>query len=264
MPEGDTLFRSATTLRARLVGKKVLRWESTIASIARARLVGHVIERVESIGKNLFIVFDDHRSLHTHMRMTGSWHVYPQNMDSRKLPGSARVLIEVEGCIAVCFSAPTIRLLSDAEVDREVRTLGPDILGPGFDAAEAASRVVAQGQRPIGEVIMDQSVVAGIGNIDKSESLYIARIDPFVGSAALGLERARTLLAHARRIMQRNLAPGSGMRTTRLGAGGRQWVYKRSGELCFTCGGRIRMLRQGAQKRSTYYCPTCQKVALAK
>ncbi|MGH7285891.1 MAG: zinc finger domain-containing protein, partial [Polyangiaceae bacterium] len=141
---------------------------------------------------------------------------------------------------------------------------GPDILAPGFDAGEAASGLVARGERPIGEVVMDQTVIAGIGNIYKSESLYIARIDPFASTEALGVERVRTLLAHARRIMQRNLASGSSMRTTRIGAGGRLWVYKRSSEPCFTCGDRIRMLRQGMQKRSTYYCPTCQKVALAK
>ena len=264
VPEGDTILRSATTLRARLVGKEVLRWESTLPAIARAKMVGRTVERIESVGKNLFIVFDDRRSLHTHMRMTGSWHVYPQNIDPRTLPGSARVLIEVEGCVAVCFSAPVIRLLSDAEVDREVKTLGPDILGSGFDADDAARRIVAQGERPIGEVVMDQGVIAGIGNIYKSESLYIARIDPFAACATLGLDRVRALVLHARRIMRRNIAPGSGMRTTRIGAGGRHWVYRRSGEPCFTCGDRIRMLRQGVQKRSTYYCPRCQKVTLTK
>ena len=264
MPEGDTILRSATTLRARLVGKKVLRWESTLPAIARARMVGRMVERVEAVGKNLFIMFDDRRSLHTHMRMTGSWHVYPQSIDVRKLPGSARILIEVDGCIAVCFSAPVIRLLSDAEVDREVKTLGPDILSPEFEPDEAAHRIVAEKDRPIGEVVMDQSVIAGIGNVYKSESLYIARIDPFASCAALGFDRVRALVGHARRIMKRNVAPGSGMRTTRIGAGGRHWVYRRSGEPCFTCGDRIRMLRQGAQKRSTYYCPRCQKVTVAK
>lgn len=263
MPEGDTILRAATTLGARLSGKKVLRFASTLPQLSHAGLVGRTIRAVQAVGKNLFIVFDDGRSLHTHMRMTGSWHVYPQTVEPRKLAGTARVMLEVDGCVAICFSAPIVRLLSDAQVAREVATLGPDILAESFDAGETARRVVAAGERPIGEVVMDQTVVAGIGNIYKSESLYVARIDPFLAAGALGIDKARALLGHARRLMQRNLTPGAGMRTTRLGAGGRLWVYKRSGEPCFTCGERIRMRRQGVGKRSTYYCPSCQKVNVA-
>jgi endonuclease-8 len=260
MPEGDTIFRAAVSLNARLAGKEILRWSSTVPSLMSAHMLGRTIVRVDAVGKNLFIVFDDGRALHTHMRMTGSWHIYPQTTEPRNFPGNARVTIEVEGCVAVCFSAPVVRMLSGPEVRREVGSLGPDVLATSFEANEAARRVIAAGKRPIGETIMDQSIVAGIGNVYKSELLFITKIDPFSESGALDLDAARKLMTEARRLMLRNTAPGSGMRTTRLGAGGRYWVYKRSGEQCRKCGEAIRMRRQGVGQRSTYYCRICQNV----
>ncbi len=223
-------------------------------------MMGRTIVRVDAVGKNLFIVFDDGRALHTHMRMHGSWHIYPQTTSARNFPGTAKVVIEVEGCVAVCFAAPVVRMLSGADVQREVSSLGPDMLASSFDAAEAARRVLAAGERPIGDTIMDQSIVAGIGNVYKSEVLFITKIDPFGESGAIAIEHARKLMTEARRLMLRNIAPGSRTRTTRLGPGGPVWVYKRSGEPCLTCGERIRMRRQGIGKRSTYYCPSCQNV----
>lgn len=260
MPEGDTIYRTAATLTARLVGKQILRWSSTVPSLLRAHMEGHTIVRIDAVGKNLFVVFDDGRALHTHMRMHGSWHIYPQTVSPRNFPGTAKVIIEVEGCVAVCFSAPVVRMLSGPEVKREVDSLGPDVLGASFEANEAARRVIAAGDRPIGDTIMDQSIVAGIGNVYKSEILFIVKIDPFEASSVLGLDRARKLMTEARRLMLRNVGPGSGRRVTRLGPGGPVWVYKRSGEACLKCGERIRMRRQGIGKRSTYYCPVCQNV----
>jgi endonuclease-8 len=259
MPEGDTIFRAAATLHARLAGKQVIRWTSPLPALINPHVVGLTIVRVEAVGKNLFIVFEDGRALHTHMRMHGSWHIYPQSTEPRNFPGTARVTIEVEGCVAVCFAAPVVRMLSGPQVVREVEALGPDLLAPDFEVGGAAKRILAAGERPIGDTIMDQRVVAGIGNVYKSEVLFIMKLDPFAASESLGLEKARALMTEARRLMKRNLAPGSGMRTTRLGAGGRHWVYKRSGEPCLTCGERIRMRRQGVGQRSTYYCPSCQK-----
>jgi endonuclease-8 len=260
MPEGDTIFRMAVTLNGRLAGKEVLRWSSTVPSLLRAHMLGHTIVRVDAVGKNLFIVFDDGRALHTHMRMSGSWHIYPQTTSPRNFPGTARVVIEVEGCVAVCFAAPVVRMLSGADVKREVQSLGPDVLAAAFDTNEAARRVLAAGERHIGDAIMDQTILAGVGNVYKSELLFLTKVDPFSPSANLGVVKARNLVGEARRLMLRNIAPGSTMRTTRIGEGGRVWVYKRSGEPCFACGERIRMRRQGVGKRSTYYCPSCQNV----
>ncbi|MEO8875880.1 MAG: DNA-formamidopyrimidine glycosylase family protein [Polyangiaceae bacterium] len=264
MPEGDTILRAATTLHARLAGKQVLRWSSPLPALVNVKVLGLTIARVEAVGKNLFIVFEDGRALHSHMRMSGSWHVYPQTTSPRNFPGTARALIEVAGCVAVCFNAPVVRMLSGAQVQREVAALGPDILSPSFDVIEAARRILAAGERPVGDAIMDQSILSGIGNIYKSESLFVAKLDPFSASNAIGLEKLRVLVTQARRLMQRNLLPGSGMRTTRIGSGSKVWVYKRNGERCFTCGERIRMRRQGVGQRSTYYCPSCQKIGTAE
>jgi len=258
MPEGDTILRAATTLHARLAGRPVLRWSSPLPALINVHVLGQKILRVDAVGKNLFIVFEDGRALHSHMRMSGSWHVYPQTTSPRSFPGTARVMIEVEGCVAVCFNAPVVRMLSSAQVQREVAALGPDILSPTFDVIDAARRILAAGDRPVGDAIMDQSILAGIGNIYKSESLFVTKLDPFASSASLGLEKLRALVTQARRLMHRNLSPSTGMRTTRLGSGSRVWVYKRSGEPCLTCGERIRMRRQGVGQRSTYYCPACQ------
>ncbi len=260
MPEGDTIHRAAVTLRARLGGKKIIGWSSPLPQLARANLVGRTIVKVEAFGKNLFMVLDDGRSIHSHMRMKGSWHVYPRSERRRALAPTARATIEVEDCVAICFSAPIVRVLSGAEAARAVEALGPDLLATDFDLGAATERLLAQGARPIGEVVMDQEVVAGIGNIYKSECLYVARINPFVSAWLLGKDKTRELLALARRLMQRNLSPGTPMRTTRIGGSSRVWVYKRSGEPCFTCGAKIRMKRQGAMNRSTYYCPSCQNV----
>jgi endonuclease-8 len=260
MPEGDTIFRAAATLSARLVGREILRWSSTVPSLLRSHMLGRKIVRVDAVGKNLFIVFDDGRALHTHMRMHGSWHIYPQTVSPRNFPGTAKVIIEVDGCVAVCFSAPVVRMLSGPEVQREVDSLGPDVLAPSFEVGEAVRRVIAAGERPIGDTIMDQSIVAGIGNVYKSEVLFITKIDPFEESGAIGIEAARKLMNEARRLMLRNVGPGSRGRVTRLGPGGPVWVYKRSGAPCLKCGERIRMRRQGVGRRSTYYCPVCQNV----
>ena len=260
MPEGDTIHRAAATLRARLGGKKILAWSSPLPQLARANLVGHTITKIEAVGKNLFMVLDDGRVVHSHMRMKGSWHVYPPSERGRARTPSARATIEVEGCVAICFSAPVVRILSGADALREQETLGPDLLAAEFDVGGAAERVLARGKQPIGEVVMDQGVVAGIGNIYKSECLYIARINPFAGAASIGAEKANELMVLARRLMKRNLSPGIPMRTTRVGGSSRVWVYKRSGEACFTCGTKIRMKRQGEMNRSTYYCPACQNV----
>ena len=259
MPEGDTIFRTAATLHARLAGRQVLRWSSPLPALMNVKVLGLTIVRVEAVGKNLFIIFEDGRALHSHMRMHGSWHIYPQTVSPRNFPGTARVMIEVEGCVAVCFSAPVVRMLSGPQVIREVEALGPDVLAPTFDVGEAAKRILAAGDRPIGVAIMDQKILAGVGNVYKSEILFLSKLDPFAASSSLGMEKARALMTQTRKLMQRNIVPGSGARTTRIGAGGRVWVYKRSGEPCFTCGERIRMRRQGIGQRSTYYCPSCQK-----
>jgi endonuclease-8 len=263
MPEGDTIFRAARTLAHRLEGKKVLRFQSTVPALATARLEGAFVARVESHGKNLDVCFDDGRVLTTHMRMNGSWHVYRPG-ERWYLPSHrARAVIEVSDCVAVCFSAPVVELHASAArlAQRRTGRVGPDILAHGFDAGAAAESLLSKPGLPIGEALLDQSLTSGIGNVYKSEALFLERLSPFVATNEIPCERLVALMQRAKTLLEANVAPGSGARTTRGISPGpiRHWVYRRSAEPCLVCGAAIRMRRQGLSLRSTYYCPTCQE-----
>src|SRR6478735_2217328 len=171
MPEGDTLFRTAAGLRPYLVGRTV-----TAARTAGpgpvpqvARIVGHQITAVESLGKNLLIRFDGGLEIRTHLRMNGSWHRYRPGERWRRPPGRARLVLEVDGAVAVCFDAPVVELFeSRAEpLHPALSTLGPDLLKPDFDAAEAHRRLRSPERRAlaIGAALLDQQAMAGLGNI---------------------------------------------------------------------------------------------------
>ncbi len=261
MPEGDTLFRIARTLTQALVGRPLTAVDSTVPAIAAADLVGRTTVEVEAQGKNLLIRLDDGRSIYSHLRMTGSWHVSRPGEAWQKPRSGARLVLTTRDILAVCFHAPVIELLAPGGEQRHrvLTQLGPDILAPGFDITAAAGRL--DDPRPIGEVVMDQRVVAGIGNVYKSELLFLLRIDPWTPGAALDLSQRTALMAEALKLMQQNLAPGPGTRITRNALGGpRKWVYGRGGEPCLVCGATIDMRRQGAAGRSTYFCPRCQNV----
>ncbi|MEO7095447.1 MAG: DNA-formamidopyrimidine glycosylase family protein [Polyangiales bacterium] len=261
MPEGDTIHRTATALAAVLVGRVVARLASNIPVVSHARLVGHTITGVDAHGKNLFIRFDDGRVLHSHMQMTGSWHLYQPGERWKRPAYLARCVIEVEAAVAVCFSAPVLRVLTAPALARDDRltALGPDILGETFDEGEAMARIHSSPGRQIGDAILEQRFVAGIGNIYKSESLFVARLDPFVTVATLGDEPLKKVLAAARKLMRANLRTVVRTTTSAGAASGRYWVYGRSRRPCRRCGTRIQMRRQGKAARSTYWCPRCQQ-----
>lgn len=271
MPEGDTIFRTAEVLRAALAGKVVTALRSPLPALAEAGLPGRRVTAVEPRGKHLLIRFDDGRVLHTHMRMTGSWHVYRPAERWRKPERQARVAIEVEGrpgeagaagesLVAVCFNAPVVQLLTarGAARDRTLATLGPDLLAPDFDPVAARQGLRRHDDRPIGEALMAQQALAGIGNIYKSETLFLCGLNPFAPVAALSDADLDALVAKARALLSANLS-GAPRRTVPLGRGaGRLWVYGRGGEPCRRCGAAVRMRRQGEAARSTYWCPSCQ------
>jgi endonuclease-8 len=260
VPEGDTIFRTAEVLRAALAGKVVTGLRSPLPALAEAGLPGRRVTAVEPRGKHLLIRFDDGRVLHTHMRMTGSWHVYRPAERWRKPGRQARVALEVEGFVAVCFNAPVVQLLTarGAARDRALTTLGPDLLAPDFDPVAARQGLRRHDDRPIGEALLAQQALAGIGNIYKSETLFLCGVNPFAPVAALSDADLDALVAKARALMSANLS-GAPRRTVPLGRGaGRLWVYGRSGEPCRRCGATVRMRRQGEAARSTYWCPSCQ------
>ena len=259
MPEGDTILRAARALGASLRGKRVLSFESTLPRLAEAGLAGRRVEAVEARGKNLLVRFDDGRALRTHMRMTGSWHLYSPGERWKKPAWLARVVLATEDAIAVCFNAPVVELLSARQLARHesLRRLGPDVLAEGFDVEEAVRRIAASGDRPIGEVLILQSALAGVGNIYKSETLFLCGVDPFAPVAAFSEKDIARVVAKARELMSANL-DGTPRKTRRTLDGASYWVYARSGKACFRCATRIRMRRQGDAGRSTYWCLGCQ------
>lgn len=280
VPEGDTLFRLAAILRPALVGKKVLnlRLPREELGVGR-RVVGHVVTVVEAHGKNLLIHFDEGTVLHTHLRMNGVWHLYPAGQKWRRSEANAVVILEVESHTAVCYQAPVVRLLRAKALAHDPRlgALGPDVLRDDFDEDEAVRRLRRRDAQPLGVAIMDQQALAGVGNVFKSEILFIAKLDPFALVSSFSDEELRRVVQLSVKLLGRNVrhhrepaqvdarwpAYRFSRRVTResLGQGtGLVYVYGRSRKLCTVCGDTVRMARQGTMMRSTYYCPTCQNV----
>jgi endonuclease-8 len=261
MPEGDTLHRTARTLAPVLVGKVIVRVASPLPALSRCALAGRRFESIEAVGKHLVMRFDDGRVLRSHMRMTGSWHLYKPGDRWRYAGHRARIVLEVEGAVAVCFDAPVVELTSAGAAAEALAGLGPDLLGETFDADEGRRRLRALGELAIGEAVMSQRAVAGIGNIFKSETLFATKVNPFALVRDLPDETLDLILKMARRLLKRSVASTSGRRQFRSPTrGDGHAVYMRRGRPCFTCGGAIAMRRQGAPPRSTYFCPRCQRV----
>jgi endonuclease-8 len=273
MPEGDTLFRTAAGLRPYLVGRTVIaaRTGGPGAVPQVARIVGREITAVEALGKNLLIRFDDGLEIRTHLRMNGSWHRYRPGERWRRPPGRARLVLEVPGAIAVCFDAPVVELFETrAEpVHHTLGQLGPDLLDPKFDPKEAHRRVRApeRAQQEIGDVMLDQRAMAGVGNVYKSEVLFLEKVDPFAPVSSIDDDSIDRIIETSRRLLVDNTRPGGPAgRTTTLDpktgaklAPSRLWVYDRAGRPCHRCGTILESAPQGAElPRTTYWCPSCQ------
>ncbi|HMJ14180.1 MAG TPA: DNA-formamidopyrimidine glycosylase family protein [Polyangiaceae bacterium] len=261
MPEGDTIFRTARTLDKALAQRRVLNARSSVARVRAGSLIGAEVRRVEARGKHLLIHFEDGRALHSHMGMHGSWHIYRPGERWQRSPAQGRCVLETDEFIAVCFGAPTLELLSRSALlqHERLRGLGPDVIESENPGA-GIERLRQHGELPIGEALMQQSIVAGIGNVYKSEVLFLCAVSPFSAVSELSEATLERLLDTAQRLLRRNLS-GSARRTRHaLGDADRYWVYRRSGSACHRCATTIRMRRQGAAARSTYYCPTCQAV----
>jgi endonuclease-8 len=263
VPEGDTIFRVARTLKGALAGKTVVRVSSSLPAVTAAarrfRLVGQSVAAVEPRGKHLLMRFSGGSVLHTHMRMTGSWHLYPTGTTWRRPAWMARAVLETAEVQAVCFAAPVVELLSPREAARHpsLASLGQDVLAADFDAARTRAALRARGRAEIAVALLDQTALAGIGNVYKSEVLFLCGVNPFARVETLADETLDRLVGTARAQMQRNLGPG-GRRTTSALANDRYWVYRWGGRPCRHCGTTVRRRLQGEQARSTYWCPRCQ------
>jgi len=255
MPEGDTIHRSAARLRAALVGK-VVRRVRVARSQGEPPRVGVKIAAVEAVGKHLLVRFDDGLTLQTHMRMSGSWHLYRPGERWQRPAPTARVVIEVDDWVAVCFLAPVVRTYREGSGPTPVDHLGVDLCRADVDVDVAVQRALtfAGPDSEIANVLLDQRIASGIGNVYKSETLFAFRVNPFTARRELDDATLRSLFATAARLLQANL---EGTHRATLATGGLA-VYGRARRPCRICGTLIERRPQGEQMRVTYWCPRCQ------
>ena len=265
MPEGDTIFRTAEVLRAALVGRRITAARAQPGPGLRrvpdlSRVIGAMVSTVEARGKHLLIGFDNGLTLRTHLRMKGSWHRYRPGERWRLPMRQATAVLETAEAVAVLFNAPTVELLTDADLrrSRPLRELGPDLLSGSFDADEALGRLRERDAEELGNALLDQRAVAGIGNVYKSEVAFLERMDPWAPVRTFGDEQLLGALRTARRLLQANTRGGARVTTGSRSPGAGLWVYGRSGRPCRRCGTLIRGARQGDFARLTYWCPRCQ------
>lgn len=278
MPEGDTIYRAARALGKALTGKVVTGFETNLAPIARVNddspVVGRVVEKVESRGKWCLLFFSGDLILVTHMLMSGSWHIYRTGEKWWMGRSRMRVAVQVEGWQAVAFNVPIVEFHTARSLERssQVPKLGPDLLSDEFTVEGGIARMEAYGaEHPEAElavVLLNQRVIAGLGNVYKSEVAFAAGVNPFRAMRTITAREREVMVDKSQQWMKANVLDGSGegivtysgnRRTTHsMRREDRLWVYGRQGQECRRCGATVMMRKQGEQARSTYWCPSCQ------
>jgi endonuclease VIII len=251
LAEGDTILRAAQRIGAALGEKEVAVAAPNPRGRAAGieRLDGATLERVDAHGKHLLLRFGD-LVLHSHLGMSGSWHVYRQGDRWRKPAGAAWVVLRGDEAEAVQFGGPTLRILRAEALRRDpvLARLGPDVLAEDFDAETVARSLRVAPDRTLGDALLDQSLVAGIGNIFKSEACFAARVDPWRPVGKLSTEQLQRALQAAHDLMRDAVERGRQPRA----------VYRRAGQPCTDCRTPIASRGQGDANRTTYWCPNCQ------
>jgi endonuclease VIII len=276
MPEGDTIFRTARSLGRALVGRPITGFRSNYPLLTRFHddtpLTGQQVERVESRGKWVLIYFSGGGILVTHMLMNGSWHIYRPGERWRQPAVNMRIVLETSDYHAVAFRVPLAQMHTAASLARDRRIPDPakDVLNPNFDAAAVIERLRACAEEEIGDALLHQHVLAGVGNVFKSEVCYVAGVNPFCKVADLSSDQLGAMVSCAQRLIAANVLEDSGnailtyrgpQRRTSFSAdpsAASLWVYERAGQPCRRCGERIRCRKQGPDARVTFWCPQCQ------
>ena len=272
MPEGDTIFRAAQTLHAALAGRKVTRFETALAPLAsvddQQPIRGRTIERVYAAGKHLIVDFSGGLHLRTHMRMNGSWHIYRAGERWKRPRRDMRIVVSTDAYEAVGFSIPVAEFLDDRALRRQedLRRIGPDFLAGEFDVQGVIERIRARPAGEIANLLLNQRVVAGAGNVFKSEILFLAGINPFMRAADISDSELARMLAIGRKLLRHNVSHGRSDRVTTgsIDRSKKLWVYGRGGEACRRCATPIEYRKQGPDARGTYWCPRCQKMKAEK
>ena len=274
MPEGDTIFRAARTLQRALGGVVVTKFETQLPKLARVDvdtpIVGRTVEKVDATGKWMRIHFSGDLILLTHMLMSGSWHIYRLGEAWQRGRFQMRVAIYTGKFVAVAFQVPIAEFHTAASLERHrsVQRLGPDVLATKFDESAAAIRLGDNPALEVGVALLRQSIVAGMGNVFKSEVCFAGRVNPFRLVGSLTQEERQLLMSSARKFMSMNVTDAAGNRmvtytglrrtTDRSDPADNLWVYGRRGEACRRCGEIVRSHKQGEEARTSFWCPRCQ------
>jgi len=258
MPEGDTVYRTAANLDAALAGSVLIRCDIRVPAFATVDLSGDTVESVASRGKHLLVRVGDH-SIHSHLKMEGSWHVYRHGTKWRRPAWQARAILASADWVAVGFQLGTLDVVARDDEASVVGYLGPDLLGLDWDADEALLRLTADPARAVGLALLDQRVMAGLGNVYRNELCFLSGALPTrpVGS----IENPAKLVALAHRLIDANKDRVERTTTGTL-RGDTDWVYRREGKPCLRCGTRVERGELGEtalQLRDIYWCPQCQR-----
>ena len=256
MAEGDTVHATAERLHEALAGRVLTRSDVRVPRFATTDLAGRVVRDVAARGKHLLLRTDGDVSVHSHLGMDGSWRLYQHGERWRGPSFEVRCVLETEERVAVGHRLRRLEIVRTSAEDLILGHLGPDVLGPDWDPAEATKRLVADPLRAIGEALVDQSVMAGPGNVYRSETCFLAGVDP--RTQVGDVPDAASLVDSMKRLMERNRGGGRRVTTGDPRRGHELWVYGRAGRPCRRCGTPIRSFLQGTDRRIVYACPTCQ------
>ncbi len=274
MPEGDTIVRAARTLERALAGQPIVRFETVLPQLARVNedrpLAGRIVESVEAAGKWLVMRFSGDLILLTHMLMSGSWHIYRPGETWQRGRSHMRIVIATAQMLAVAFDVPIAEFHTARSLARRAgfSRLGPVVLAADFDAGRAVANLQSRPDLGIGAALLNQSILAGVGNVFKSEVCFVCGVHPFRLAGSLAQTELEALVLAARKLMLENVAeesgppvasvPGRRQTTRRADPDQNLWVYKRRGQPCRRCGVAIESEKDRYDARVTFWCPSCQ------
>jgi endonuclease-8 len=264
MPEGDVVWRTARRLDAALAGRVLLRSDLRWPSVATVDLSGRTVAEVVSAGKHLLTRIAGYGdaapvTVHSHLKMEGSWQVHRtgERWGTARAASDVRAVLVTDEWTAVGHKLGMLDVVPTSEEESLVGHLGPDVLGPGWDPAEAARRLTEQPDRPVGEALLDQRVLAGVGTFFMAEALFVRGVTPWTPVSEAGDVAALVALVHRMLDFCKN---GRQVTTGDTRPGRQQWVHGRAGRPCRRCGTTIRVapIGQAPRDRVAFYCARCQ------
>lgn len=258
MPEGDTVWLAARRMHRALAGQVLTASDFRVPRLASTDLRGHEVIEVVARGKHMLSRISGGLTLHTHFRMDGAWHIYRPGQRWRGPDWQVRVVLATAGSVAVGYRLPVVELIATGEEQQVVGHLGPDLLGEGWDAEQAVANLRAQPERAVGEALLDQRVLAGLGNLYRCEVLFLRGVSPWTPVGAAGDLGRLVDVSH--RVLQANKGRVEQTATGSVRRGAASYVYGRAGRPCQRCGTHIARAMQGPPlvARETYWCPRCQ------